>query len=295
VIVYPRVVPLRRLGLPLRHPAVDVASRRSLMADPTRTAWVRDYQPGDPQRLIHWPATAHRGALQVRVLEPATTLQVSLVLDPVAFDVVLSMYRDTLFELAVSALASVAVYLSAAGHPVGLVTTTRPAAALPPSANPAQLQMLLEHLARVEPERGLRRHAAGLGSQGAGASGPAGGGGQAAGDGSQADVAAGSAGLTDGGQGAASRGPDWGGGARLAFPISRGSAVVLATSDLALDLAETVGALEQAGHQVVVLLATSGVRAPSVAADRVVRLLPNADLAAVLEGQVGAASGGRGR
>ena len=41
-----------------------------------------------------------------------------------------------------------------------------------------------------------------------------------------------------------------------------------------------------------VLLATSGGRVPSVAAERVVRLLPDADLAAVLEG-VAAPSGGR--
>src|SRR5262249_17770433 len=151
LVVYPRVVPLRRLGLPLRHPAPDLTSRRSLVTDPTRTAWLRDYQPGDPQRLIHWPATAHQGALQVRVLEQATTLQVSLVLDARSFRSALPLYRDTLFELALSALASIAVYLSEVGCPVGLYTDASPPTALLPSANPGQPQLILEALARVEP------------------------------------------------------------------------------------------------------------------------------------------------
>src|SRR5947209_1433268 len=66
LLVYPRVVPLRHLGLPLHHPALDVVGPNSPIADPTRTATVRDYRPGDPQRLIHWPTTARRGSLQGR-------------------------------------------------------------------------------------------------------------------------------------------------------------------------------------------------------------------------------------
>lgn len=151
LIVYPRVVPLRRLAFTFHHPAVDALSRASLVADPTRTAGVREYRPGDPQRLVHWRATAHTGALQVRLLEPAASLRVWLALDAGAFDLPWALYRDTLFELTLSALASIAVYLVQAGHPVGLLVHGDPPRLLPPAAHPAQLEVLLEALARLEP------------------------------------------------------------------------------------------------------------------------------------------------
>jgi uncharacterized protein (DUF58 family) len=151
VLVYPRVVPLQRLALPARHAALEVVQRQSLLADPTRTAWLRAYEPGDSPRLVHWPASAHRGALQVRVLERAASLSVCLVLEGRSFDLALRLYRNTLFELALSALASVAVYLQRTGYPVALYTDAAPPTVLPPSATEAQLQAILEALARVEP------------------------------------------------------------------------------------------------------------------------------------------------
>ena len=47
---------------------------------------VREYRPGDPSRLVHWPATARRGQLIVKELEepdrPALVIQVDLRDDP---------------------------------------------------------------------------------------------------------------------------------------------------------------------------------------------------------------------
>jgi hypothetical protein len=253
-IVYPRVVPLRRLALPLRHPTLDAASRRGLVTDPTRTAWLRAYQPGDPPRLVHWPATARQGTLQVRVPEPTTTLQVSLALDAASFDTVLGLYRETLFELAISALASIAVYLHQAGHPVGLFTNGRPPVALPPSANPAQLETLLEWLARIELGPGTRGRGSGGGGQGVGDE-----------------------------QGSAPHSLSPMPRPLLAAP--RGSVVILAVSELAVDLPATLARLEQGGREVVVLLAGSGHRAPPIPLERVVQLNPSVDLAALLEGE----------
>jgi uncharacterized protein (DUF58 family) len=147
LIVYPRVVPLRRLGLALRHPSLDAVGARSLVTDPTRTAALRDYRPGDPRRLIHWPTTARRGELQVRVLEPATSLRVSLVLDVRSW----RFYGDAPFETAVSALASIAVYLQEGGWPFALLANTDPPLVLSPGSDAAHLERVLEALARVEP------------------------------------------------------------------------------------------------------------------------------------------------
>src|ERR1051325_6675289 len=115
VLVYPRVVPLRRLALPLHHPSLDVVSPSSPVTDPTRTATIREYRSDDPQRLIHWPSTARHGDLQVRVLEPATSLHVSLVLDVRGFG--FGMQHEELFEQLLSAIASIGVYLQGRSAP----------------------------------------------------------------------------------------------------------------------------------------------------------------------------------
>jgi uncharacterized protein (DUF58 family) len=152
VLVYPRVVPLRGLGLPLHHPSLDVVSRRSHVSDPTRTATIREYLPDDPQRFIHWPSTARRGSLQVRVLEPATSLHVSLVLDVRGFT--FGIYREELLELTLSAIASMAVFLQSKGSPTAFIANTEVPVAIPPGASVPHLQSLLESLARLLPVGG---------------------------------------------------------------------------------------------------------------------------------------------
>jgi uncharacterized protein (DUF58 family) len=152
ILVYPRVVPLRQLGLPVRHPSLDMASRASPVVDPTRTATVRDYRPDDAQRMIHWPTSARRGSLQVRVQEPATSLHVSLVLDVRGFT--FGIYSGELLELSLSALASTAVYLQENGFPVALFMNSNPPVALAPGASVGHLQHVLESMARLQPVAG---------------------------------------------------------------------------------------------------------------------------------------------
>jgi uncharacterized protein (DUF58 family) len=152
VLIYPRVVRLRRIELPLHHPSMDVVSLRSPVVDPTRTATVRDYRPDDPRKLIHWPTSARRGALQVRVLEPATSLHVSLVVDVRGF--AFGIYRGELLELALSALASLAVHMQDAGFPVAFYANSDPPTALAPGASVGHLQHVLEAMARLSPVAG---------------------------------------------------------------------------------------------------------------------------------------------
>jgi uncharacterized protein (DUF58 family) len=114
--------------------------------------FVRDYRAGDPPRLIHWPTTARRGSLQVRVLEPATSLHVSLLLDARGFT--FGIYHDELLELTLSALASIAVFLQGQGAPVALHANTTPPLVVPPGASVPHLQHILESLARLESHPG---------------------------------------------------------------------------------------------------------------------------------------------
>jgi uncharacterized protein (DUF58 family) len=117
------------------------------VSDPTRTATIREYQPDDSRRLIHWPSTAHRGSLQVRVLEPATSLHVSLVLDVRGFS--FGIYRGELLELTLSAIASMAVFLQSKGAPTAFVANTQVPIIIPPGASVPHLQNVLESLARL--------------------------------------------------------------------------------------------------------------------------------------------------
>ncbi|MDQ6672198.1 MAG: DUF58 domain-containing protein [Chloroflexota bacterium] len=153
LLVYPRVVPLQRVALPLHHPSMDVVSPSSPVADPTRTATVRDYRPDDSRRMIHWATTARRGSLQVRVLEPATSLHVSLLMDVRGFS--FGIYHGELLELTLSALASVAVYMQNEGAPIGLLANTDPPLVVPPGASVPHLQHVLEQLARLNAKAGL--------------------------------------------------------------------------------------------------------------------------------------------
>jgi uncharacterized protein (DUF58 family) len=228
LLVYPRVVPLRRLALAVRHPSLDVVSPTSPVADPTRTSTVRDYRAGDPPRLIHWPTTARRGSLQVRVLEPATSLHVSLLLDARGFT--FGIYHDELLELTLSALASIAVFLQGQGAPVALHANTNPPLVVPPGASVPHLQHILESLARLESH-----------------SGPA---------------------LVP-----------W---ALDDLPL--GNTVVVGTSEVTPDLERSITQLEDAGFQVLLLLAMNSTRARSRRRGTI-SITPDCDLAARIEGR----------
>jgi uncharacterized protein (DUF58 family) len=73
VLVYPKIVPLEKLGLRAARPFGDLTTERRVVEDPLRLAAVRDYQAGDSIRYIHWKATARRGALQTKVFDPGAS------------------------------------------------------------------------------------------------------------------------------------------------------------------------------------------------------------------------------
>ncbi len=152
LVVYPSMFSVEHLAVPLLYPLGNTRAWRYIFEDPTRMMGVRDYQPGDSIRRIHWKATARRQNLQVKVLEPTTTL------DVVIFLAVDSFRHDTMadenFEYAISAAASLARYIIEHGNPVGLFLNSKladsgqPAKILPGSTS-LQLLIILESLAKV--------------------------------------------------------------------------------------------------------------------------------------------------
>ncbi len=160
LIVYPRVVPLDRLGLPTHSPLVALPARAPLFEDPTRIVGVRDYRRGDSPRRMHWPATARTGRLVVKRYQPAIARETLICLDLDREAYGAHRWHDAT-ELAIVVAASLANHVIVReGLPAGLLTAARDPLAgganeptrflLPPRAERAHLISILEVLARVE-------------------------------------------------------------------------------------------------------------------------------------------------
>jgi uncharacterized protein (DUF58 family) len=157
ITVYPRVVPLQGLGLPTRSPLVALPARAHLFEDPARIMGVRDYQPGDSPRRIHWTATASAGRVLVKQYQPAIAREtlICLDLDQNSYE---RGQRYTATELAIVVAASIASHIVTREKlPAGLTTDAwdpmskdRVHFFLPPRSERAHLMSLLEVLARVQ-------------------------------------------------------------------------------------------------------------------------------------------------
>jgi uncharacterized protein (DUF58 family) len=157
IIVYPRVVPMQKLGLPTHSPLAVLRDRTPLFEDPARIMGVRDYQRGDSLRRIHWTATASARRLLVKRYQPAIARETLIGLN-LNQDDYSQRRRYTATELAIVAAASVANHIITHEKlPVGLATealdplsntTTR--FHLPPRRERAHLMSLLEVLARAQ-------------------------------------------------------------------------------------------------------------------------------------------------
>ena len=71
ILVYPRLMDDRDMPMPLARLMGEWSRRRQLLSDPFLINGLRPYQPGDPVRDIHWPATARMGEVQVRQHDPS--------------------------------------------------------------------------------------------------------------------------------------------------------------------------------------------------------------------------------
>lgn len=161
LIVYPRIVPLEKLGLPTRSPLAAIPARTPLFEDPARIVGVRDYAPGDPLRRIHWTATAGAGRLLVKNYQPAIARETVICLDLNAegYDI---RGRYDAIELAITAAASIANHVIVRERqPAGLAMEARDmlteAAArfvFPAQAGRAHLMHMLEALARAQLTQG---------------------------------------------------------------------------------------------------------------------------------------------
>ena len=155
LIVYPRVVPLEKLGIPARQPFGDIRVEKHLFQDPVLTSGVRDYTPGDSLKQIHWKSTARRGRLQTKVFEPTTTVDMGIFLDVRTVKPPFWGSIPRLLELVIVTAASVSSYALDNGYRVGLYinqnrwTGRETTIKLTPSQHPEQKLRIMETLAKV--------------------------------------------------------------------------------------------------------------------------------------------------
>ncbi|MFC1972033.1 DUF58 domain-containing protein [Chloroflexota bacterium] len=126
LLVYPRILPLSKLNLPLRALLGEKATPRSIYEDISRVAGARDYHYDDSFKHIHWKASAAHNKLQTRQYESSTSLSLLLILDVHSFQ-----QEGEEFEYAVSTVASLAYEAERHGFAVGLVTNSEPEVTMP--------------------------------------------------------------------------------------------------------------------------------------------------------------------
>jgi uncharacterized protein (DUF58 family) len=156
IVVFPEVWALDDVGIRPDDPFGERRSPRRLFEDPTQVEGIRDYQPGDNLRRVHWQATARVGRLQSKVHQPVAGLDLVVCLNAATFERHWEGTDPELLEAMVSMAASLASEGYQRGYRVGLISngsishSDRPFS-LPPGRSREQLPRILEALAGLVP------------------------------------------------------------------------------------------------------------------------------------------------
>ncbi len=104
--IHPRTVPLGHLGAGLLR---DLEGQPTSDLSPADIAFhaLRDYEPGDDRRFVHWLTTARVGKLMVRQFTDTRRVHLAVVLDGARGSYARGDGPDDEFETAVSAAASI--------------------------------------------------------------------------------------------------------------------------------------------------------------------------------------------
>lgn len=159
LVVYPRIAAFRDLPPASRKFLYSVRSMLSpIREDHYHVAGVRPYRDGDSFRLVNWNATAKTGELLVHKRESMCDNDLQLIVNAELYEPS-SNRRITMeqYEHALSYAAAAAQYLIAGGGKAGLIYNgamighADPVYRLPAKAGGAQLDVILNALARFQP------------------------------------------------------------------------------------------------------------------------------------------------
>lgn len=154
ILVYPKVVPLLHWQLPGSQLEGGVLTgQRSLQAT-SMVMGIREYQPGDSYKSIHWRSSARHRTLQVKEFELDRTADLWIYLD-------LDRHwhrgdgETATIERAVTIVASVVQKALREHRNVGLITSGLKPDVLQPDRGTKQSGKLMQYLAEVQPNGDL--------------------------------------------------------------------------------------------------------------------------------------------
>ncbi|OYP28844.1 DUF58 domain-containing protein [Rhodopirellula sp. MGV] len=127
ITVLPKVLPLEGYDIASPRPMGEIRMRANVLEDPTRLRGIRQWQPGDPMRRVHWSATARTGILHSKVYEPTSIAGATLVLD-LHVETNPTNQEPIRTDLAITTAASIASSLMEQSQPFAMVTNGRDAA-----------------------------------------------------------------------------------------------------------------------------------------------------------------------
>ncbi|MCI0439649.1 MAG: DUF58 domain-containing protein [Chloroflexi bacterium] len=156
LLVYPRVYPLPELRFPAARPLGEVRGGIRIYEDAARPSGLRDYQVGDPLKIVDWKSSARMQRLQVRTYEPSSNMTVILVVVVETAARYWEGYSPAGLERLITAAASVASYAAERQYSLGLFSNGTPVLAdrpmkIAPNSSPEQLTIILEALATIRP------------------------------------------------------------------------------------------------------------------------------------------------
>lgn len=157
--VYPSLIRDDALDLPSSRWQGDVIVKRWIVPDPFLVAGIRDWQPGDARRDVHWAATARTGRLQVKAHDYTANPRLLIVLNVQMQERQwsdLMPYEQAAVEYGISLAATLCVKALSAGveagfaanAPIGPVPDVQPVTMLP-ARYAGREEELLEAMARL--------------------------------------------------------------------------------------------------------------------------------------------------
>ena len=158
VLVYPQLLDASQVPVPMSRTLGEIVRRQQLLQDPFLVRGIRPYQPGDPVRDIHWPATARTGEVHVRVHDYSARTRLLVVLNMQSEEL---QWRDHLAEAdipvaeyGISLTATLCVEALRAGLAAGFAANmpmegSRESALMLPADGISREEDLLANLARL--------------------------------------------------------------------------------------------------------------------------------------------------
>lgn len=150
--VYPQAVDLHQVNLldegTLAHVGLDTSRRTGVSEE---FIGIREYRPGDSQRIVHWKSTARHGKIMVKEFQEELTTFVTFFLDLGRLGLV-GIGDQTSVEYGIKACASLAKRAVERGHHVSLFTIGSNVDHIPLGGGTAHLLAILDRLALAKPE-----------------------------------------------------------------------------------------------------------------------------------------------